>query len=166
MPFKGSQTGPQRSQWVAKVASRQSVVKTDIDREATGKSTRRTFRGGWRQRAETDEPRNLGYLTGRGRARQRGPVFEGPRLCVVMGGRTADLINRSELHVVDQSSWPYNVRSSAPSSPMGTMECRLVNHPRDQSDDSKENNRENNCKRPENPRPRLSFSNVLYGVVQ
>jgi hypothetical protein len=46
------------------------------------------------------------------------------------------------------------------------MECSLVNHPRDESDDSKQNNSENNGQRPEDPGPRVSFSNVLYGVPQ
>src|SRR5208282_2655233 len=40
--------------------ARQRVVKPDNDGEATGASTRRTFRGGWRRRARTDRPRNLG----------------------------------------------------------------------------------------------------------
>jgi len=57
-------------------------------------------------------------------------------------------------------------RDEPPSSPMKTMECSLVDHPRDQGDYSDENNRETYCKRPENPGPRLSFSNVLYGVAQ
>ena len=35
-----------------------------------------------------------------------------PRLFVVMGGRTADLQNRSALHVVEQSIWPYNAQTT------------------------------------------------------
>jgi hypothetical protein len=46
------------------------------------------------------------------------------------------------------------------------MECSLVDHPRDQSNYSEENYRENYRKRPESPGPPSSFSNVLYGVAQ
>ncbi len=43
-----------------RVASLPEKLKPAIDREATGASTDRTFRGEWRQRAGTERPRNLG----------------------------------------------------------------------------------------------------------
>ena len=46
------------------------------------------------------------------------------------------------------------------------MKCRLINHPPDKGNCGEQNNRENNRQRPENPRPRLSFSDLLYRVVQ
>jgi len=42
------------------------MVKPDTSGEATGKSSRWAFRGGWGQRAGTDQWRDLGDPTGRG----------------------------------------------------------------------------------------------------
>lgn len=47
-----------------------------------------------------------------------------------------------------------------------TMKRDVINRERDKSNDAEENNRENNCQRPEDPGPRLSSSDVLDGVVQ
>jgi len=42
----------------------------------------------------------------------------------------------------------------------------VINQERDKSNCGEQNNRENSCNRPEDPRPRFSFSDVLNGVVQ
>src|SRR5580704_3309066 len=46
------------------------------------------------------------------------------------------------------------------------MKYKVINQERDKTNCGKQNNPENNRQRPENPRPRLWFSDVLYGVVQ
>jgi len=46
------------------------------------------------------------------------------------------------------------------------MKTCVINQEPDQCDYTNENEGENNCQRPENPGPALSFSDVLYGIVQ
>jgi hypothetical protein len=46
------------------------------------------------------------------------------------------------------------------------MKSGVINYPRDKSNCAEQDNRENHCQRPENPRPGLSFPDLLYGVVQ
>jgi hypothetical protein len=42
----------------------------------------------------------------------------------------------------------------------------VIDYEPDKSNYTEENDRENNCKRPENPGPWLSFSDLLNGVAQ
>jgi hypothetical protein len=46
-----------------------------------------------------------------------------------------------------------------------TMKCGLINYPHDQGKYTKQNSGENDGQRPEGPQE-MSFSDVLYGVVQ
>jgi len=50
--------------------------------------------------------------------------------------------------------------------PSLAMKYGVMNEQRDKNHYTEQNNYENNCQRPENPRPRLPFPDLLYDVVQ
>src|ERR1700722_1289493 len=61
---------------------------------------------------------------------------------------------------------PHSPARCRGNSPLMMMKCDLINQERDKGSCAQENNRENNCGRPESPGPRSSFSDVLNDVVQ
>ena len=95
-----------------KVASLSEMLKPDTDGEATGECNHRAFRGGRRQRAGTERPRNLGdpaQLDGLC-VRRRAGMHNCARGC----GRESDrpIVARKRVMTVERRGWGHCVLMS------------------------------------------------------